>query len=73
METLTFLPGMGNQRRCTCVQILQDSDNDDDEQFSAVLSTTSPNVMIIRDTANVTIVDDDEGNDMTILVMTIIR
>ena len=57
VEILTFLPGVGSQRHCACVQILQDSEDDDDEMFLAILNTTSPNVMVIRDTATVTIVD----------------
>ena len=63
VETLTFLPGEGSQRHCACVQILQDSEDDDDEMFYAILNTTSPNVMVIRDTATVTIVDDDSGKN----------
>ena len=57
VETLTFLPGVDIQRHCACVEILQDSEDDDDEMFLAILNTTSPNVMVIRDTATVTIVD----------------
>ena len=63
VETLTFLPGMGSQRHCACVQILQDSEEEEEELFYAILNTTSPNVMVIRDTATVTIVDDDSGKD----------
>jgi len=63
VETLTFLPGVGSQRHCACAEILQDSEDDDDEMFYAILNTTSPNVMVIRDTATVTIVDDDSGKD----------
>ena len=48
---------MGSQRHCACAEILQDSEDDDDEMFLAILNTTSPNVMVIRDTATVTIVD----------------
>ena len=57
VKILTFLPGVGSQRHCACVQILQDSENDDDEMFLAILNTISPNVMVVRDTATVTIVD----------------
>jgi len=64
VETLTFLPGVGSQRHCACVQILQDSEEEEEELFYAILNTTSPNVMVIRDTATVTIVDDDySGKD----------
>jgi len=63
VETLTFLPGVGSQRHCACVQILQDSKEEEDELFYAILNTNSPNVMNIRDTATVTIVDDDSGKD----------
>ena len=57
MEVLNFLPGMG--RQCVCIEILQDTEEEGDEMFSASLSTTSPNVIVTRDTSTVTIVDDD--------------
>ena len=59
MDTLTFVPGVGRQRQCACVQILQDVEDDDNEQFVVTISTTSPNINITRDTSAVTIVDDD--------------
>ena len=58
-NTLTFLAGVGRQRRCACVQILQDVEDDDDEQFLVTINTTSPDVFISRNTSTVTIVDDD--------------
>jgi len=57
VEVLNFLPGMG--RQCACIEILQDTEGEDDEMFSAILSTTSLNVMITRNTATITILDDD--------------
>jgi len=57
VEVLNFLPGMG--RQCACIEILQDTEGEDDEMFSAILSTTSLNVMITRNAATITIMDDD--------------
>ena len=59
MDTLTFIPGVGSQRQCACVQILQDVEDDDNEQFVVAINTTSPNINITRNTSAVTIVDDD--------------
>ena len=59
VDILTFVPGVGSQRQCACVQILQDVEDDNDEQFLVTINTTSPDITIIRDTSAVTIVDDD--------------
>ena len=54
---VTFIPG---QTTATVeVPITDDSVSEDTEMFSAVLSTTNPNVMLGEDTASVTILDDD--------------
>ena len=50
---------MGSLRQCACVQILQDVEDDDNEQFVVAINTTSPNINITRNTSAVTIVDDD--------------
>jgi len=57
VEVLNFLPGMG--RQCACIEILQDTEVEDNETFSVMLSTTSPDVMITRNAATITIMDDD--------------
>jgi len=62
IDTLTFLAGVGSQRRCACVQILQDVEDDDNEQFLVTINTMSPNIVITRNTSAVTIVDDDRKN-----------
>lgn len=59
IDTLTFLPGVGSQRQCACIQILQDMEDDDNEQFMVIIRTMSPNIIITRNTSAVTIVDDD--------------
>ena len=54
---VTFTPG---QIAATVeVPITDDSVSEDTEMFSAVLSTTNPNVMFGEDTASVTILDND--------------
>ena len=45
------------------VSIVEDSNIEDTEMFSATLTTTQSNVMIDADTATVTILDDDGNND----------
>ena len=62
IDTLTFLAVVGSQRRCACVQILQDVEDDDNEQFLVTINTMSPNIIITRNTSAVTIVDDDRKN-----------
>ena len=50
---------MGSQRQCAGVQILQDVEDDDNEQFRVAINTTSPNINITRNSSAVNIVDDD--------------
>ena len=59
VDTLNFVSGVGSQKQCACVQILQDVEDDNNEQFLVTINTTSPDITIIRDTSAVTIVDDD--------------
>ena len=56
-ETLTFVPGQTTAS--VSVSIVDDSNIEDTEMFSATLTTTDPNVVIGADTATVTILDDD--------------
>ena len=69
MDTLTFVPGVGSQRQCACVQILQDVEDDDNEQFLVTINTTSPNITITRDSSAVTIVDDDCKKIINTIIM----
>ena len=53
-------------RVCTCFEILQDTEVEEDEQFSIILTATDPTVVILDATATVVIVDDDsEGTNNT--------
>ena len=57
-ETLTFVPGQTTAS--VSVSIVEDSNIEDTEMFSATLTTTDSNVVIgDDDTATVTILDDD--------------
>ena len=56
-ETLTFVPGQTTAS--VSVSIVEDSNIEDTEMFSATLTTTDSNVVIGADTATVTILDDD--------------
>lgn len=54
---LTFIAG--RTRMCTCIQITQDTELEEDEQFSVSLTTSNPIVILSTATTTVTIVDDD--------------
>ena len=56
-ETVTFLPG--ETTASVSVPIVEDSNMEDTEMFSATLTTTDSNVVIGTDTATVTILDND--------------
>ena len=56
-EIVTFLPG--ETTASVSVPIVDDSNIEDTEMFSATLTTTDSNVVIGADTAIVTILDDD--------------
>ena len=57
VTTVTFASGV--TRATYPVPIVDDSDIEDPEIFTASLSTTDPNVIIVDGTATVTIVDND--------------
>ena len=54
---LTFIAG--RTRMCTCIQITQDTELEEDEQFSVSLTTSNPMVILSTATTTVIIVDDD--------------
>lgn len=54
---LTF--SAGHTRMCTCIQITQDTELEEDEQFSVSLTTSDPIVILSTPTTTVIIVDDD--------------
>ena len=49
----------GRTRMCTCIQITQDTELEEDEQFSVSLTTSNPIVILSTATTTVIIVDDD--------------
>ena len=54
---LTF--SAGRTRVCTCIQITQDTEVEEDEQFSVSLTTSNPLIVLSTATTTVIIVDDD--------------
>ena len=54
---LTFTAG--RTRVCTCIQITQDTEVEEDEQFSVSLTTSNPIIVLSTATTTVIIVDDD--------------
>ena len=47
-------PGM----RCTIIQIFSDNETEEQEQFSVILTSVSPDGIIMEDTACITIIDE---------------
>ena len=58
LRTLTFPPG-GDDVIEVSIPLINDTVNEPRENFFATLFTSDPNVVIVEDTATVTIVDDD--------------
>ena len=74
MDQLTFNPGSGLQRDCATIAVGSDTGLEDDESFSVVLTTTDSDVIISRNTAVVTITNDDSKYlCLTSFVITIIN
>ena len=66
-ETVTFLPG--ETTASVSVPIVDDSNIEDTEMFSATLTTTDSNVVIgSDDTATVTILDNDRTSIISLCV-----
>ena len=59
VDQLTFNSGSGLQQDCAAITVGSDTILEDDESFSVVLTTTDPDVIISRNTAVVTITNDD--------------
>ncbi len=60
---LSFVPSLGDQRRCGCIEILQDGITEGPETFNVQLLTifASENIVLVDAEATVTIEDDDGG------------
>ena len=72
VDQLTFNPGSGVQQDCATITVVSDITLEDDESFPVVLTTTDPDVIVSRNTAVVTITNDDSKYlCLTFLVITI--
>lgn len=63
VQLLTFIPehGMIEYCECSCFTVNDDNVVENDEEFSIVVTSDDPSVVILDDcdTATVTIIDDD--------------
>ena len=59
-EELMFNPDQGILRQCICINILDDSMLESDEEFSVVFSSSDP-VAFVSNSASVIILDNDNG------------
>lgn len=54
---------------CVDISILNDTRVEGDETLAVVLLVTDPDVMVFRDSANITIIDDDCEFDTVVIML----
>ena len=72
-DQLVFVPSEQSQRRCGCIELLQDSAVEDAEEFTVELRSINPNVNLMLSTGLVTLEDDDDGNHNCVWGKTLIK
>lgn len=58
-KEVIFMPISGRQRKCFCVEIFQDVEDEPNETFTLSFTSQMSNIQFNASQASITIIDDD--------------